>query len=70
MPDNTARIPAIGLDGLRRFDCPKCGKLIFRFSEALKGGPIQLPCRPSCKDSQGNRTIHNVFFNEAGPSWD
>lgn len=65
----TERIPEVGDDGLRRFDCPKCGKLVFRFGPSLTGGPIELPCRPSCRDATGKRTIHSVSFNTAGPQW-
>ena len=64
------RLPDIDpTTGLRRFDCPKCNKLVFRFTSELKGGPMEIPCRPSCRGSDGKRTIHSIFFNEAGPSW-
>jgi len=61
------RIPDVGADGLRRFDCPKCGKLVFRFAPGIIGGPLEIPCRPSCKGRDGRRTLHTVTFNEAGP---
>lgn len=68
MPTSADRIPSVGADGLRRFDCPRCGKLVFRFGVHTQGGPIEIPCRPACKDpATGRRTLHTVHFNEAGP---
>ena len=63
------RIPTVGTDGLYRLNCPRCGKLVFRFHPSLRGGPLQIPCRPSCKDARGERNLE-VYFNEAGPGWD
>lgn len=44
------RIPEVGDDGLRRFNCPSCGRLMFRFHPSLTGGPVEKQCpRQSCK---------------------
>lgn len=59
----TSRIPEVGADGLRRFNCPRCGKLVFRFHPELTGGPLEIPCRPSCRDERGERTKLSVTFN-------
>ncbi len=39
------RIPELGDDGLRRLDCPACGKLLARFGKRLIGGPLEFRCK-------------------------
>lgn len=63
------RIPPVGPDGLHRLNCPRCGKLILRFHPSLRGGPLEIPCRPACRDAGGERYKVTAYFNESGPDW-
>ncbi len=55
-----ARIPDTGDDGLRRLDCPRCGRLQFRFGLNLTGGPVERQCK-------GCGHLMVVYFNTEGP---